>query len=150
MTATTVFIHLLGDIALLLWGIRMVHQGIVRAFGNELRRLLGRGLRNRMRAFLAGLAVTALLQSSTATGIMASSFAAAGVLELVPGLAILLGANVGTSLIIQAFSFDITLVFPLLILVGVIDGQKGGRLEERAAAAKGTTPAAGHGERHAA
>ena len=71
-----VLLDLLGGVSLLLWGLHMVHSGIVRAFGSDLRRLLGAALRNRFRAFLAGVAVTALLQSSTATALITSSFAA--------------------------------------------------------------------------
>ena len=72
-----VLLDLLGGVALLLWGLHMVRSGIMRAFGSELRRLLARALRNRFLALLAGIGVTALLQSSTATGLMTTSFAAA-------------------------------------------------------------------------
>src|SRR6266852_5129048 len=96
-----VLLDLMGGVALLLWGLHMVHSGVLRAFGGDLRRFLGYGLRNRFTAFLAGLGLTALLQSSTATGLMAASFAADGMVGLVPALAIMLGANVGTTLIVQ-------------------------------------------------
>ncbi|PSC04964.1 Na/Pi cotransporter [Alsobacter soli] len=127
MSATQVIIHLFGDIALLLWGIHMVHSGVMRAFGSELRRVLGAGLKSRPSAFAAGVGVTAVLQSSTATALMATSFAAEGVVSLVPALALMLGANVGTTLIVQAFSFDIGLVYPVLILAGVTAFRRGGR-----------------------
>jgi phosphate:Na+ symporter len=65
-----------------------------------LRRFLGRTLRGRLPAFLAGLGVTAVLQSSTATGLMVASLAAGGLVDLVPALAVMLGANVGTTLIV--------------------------------------------------
>ncbi|HET9389581.1 MAG TPA: Na/Pi cotransporter family protein, partial [Steroidobacteraceae bacterium] len=114
-----ILLDLVGGVALLLWGLHMVHSGIVRAFGSDLRRFLGVALRNRFTAFLAGLAVTALLQSSTATGLMTASFAAGGTLDLVPALAIMLGANVGTTLIVQLLSFNVSAVAPVLFLVGV-------------------------------
>src|SRR5947208_5331923 len=76
MSATLTLIDLAGAIALLLWGVHMVQSGIQRAFGPNLRRVLARALGDRLRASLAGLGVTALLQSSTATGLMAASFAA--------------------------------------------------------------------------
>ena len=79
---STVILDLMGGIALLLWGLHMVHSGVVRAFGAGLRRLLGTALRNRFRAFLAGAFVTALLQSSTATGLMVASFVTGGTLDL--------------------------------------------------------------------
>ncbi len=120
MSATLTLIDLAGAVALLLWGVHMVQSGIQRAFGPHLRRLLGRALGGRVRAFLAGIGVTAILQSSTATGLMAASFAAGGLVDLVPALAVMLGANVGTTLIVQVLSFDIARVAPLFVLVGVI------------------------------
>src|SRR6201993_5127704 len=121
----------MGGVALLLWGLHMVHSGIVRAFGSDLRRLLGTALRNRFLAFLAGMIVTALLQSSTATGLMTASFVTGGAVDLAPALAIMLGANVGTTLIVQALSFNVTAVAPLLFLVGVIAFKRGGRTRTR-------------------
>ena len=120
MDTTLTLIDLAGSVALLLWGVHMVQSGIQRAFGPHLRRFLGRALDDRFRAFLAGLGVTAILQSSTATGLMAASFAAGGLVDLVPALAVMLGANVGTTLIVQVLSFDIGRVAPLFVLVGVI------------------------------
>jgi phosphate:Na+ symporter len=128
---TMVLLDLMGGVALLLWGLHMVHSGIVRAFGSDLRRLLGTALRNRFLAFLAGLVVTALLQSSTATGLMTSSFVTGGAVDLTPALAIMLGANVGTTLIVQALSFNVTAVAPLLFLVGVIAFKRGGQTRAR-------------------
>ncbi len=112
-------VSLAGFVALLLWGTHMVQTGIQRAFGPRLRLILDRALRTRLRAFAAGLGVTALLQSSTATGLMVTGFAAGGVVDLVPALAVMLGANVGTTLIVQVLSFDISAMAPALLLVGV-------------------------------
>ncbi len=109
-----------GSVALLLWGMRMVQTGVQRAFGARLRSFLSTTLRNRVTAFLAGLGVTAILQSSTATGLMVSGFAAGGLVDLVPGLAVMLGANVGSTLIVQVLSFDVLAVAPVLILLGVL------------------------------
>lgn len=120
MTFMIAIVALAGHIALLLWGTRMVQTGIQRAFGPGLRSFLGRALSNRFKAFLAGLGVTAILQSSTATGLMASGFAAGGLVDLVPALAVMLGANVGTTLIVQVLSFDVAAVSPALILLGVL------------------------------
>jgi phosphate:Na+ symporter len=113
-------LDLMGGVALLLWGLHMVHSGVVRAFGSNLRRFLGRALRNRFLACGAGVAVTALLQSSTATGLMTASFVSGGSVELVPALAIMLGANIGTTLIVQLLSFNASAAAPILILVGVV------------------------------
>ena len=125
MNATLTLVDLAGTIALLLWGVHMVQSGIQRTFGPNLRRVLGRAFGDRFRAFAAGLGVTAILQSSTATGLMAASFAAGGLVDLVPALAVMLGANLGTTLIVQVLSFDISRVAPLFILVGVVLFRRG-------------------------
>jgi phosphate:Na+ symporter len=122
-----VLLDLMGGVALLLWGLHMVRSGIMRAFGSELRRVLGAALRNRFLALLAGIGVTALLQSSTATGLLMTSFAARGLVELVPGLAVMLGANIGTTLIVQALSFDVSALAPVLFLAGLLAFNFGGR-----------------------
>jgi phosphate:Na+ symporter len=87
--------------------------------------LLSSALRNRASAFGAGLGVTAVLQSSTATGLMVTGFAAAGLVELVPALAVMLGADVGTTLIVQALSFDMSFLSPALVLLGVLAFRRG-------------------------
>ncbi|HEY9281318.1 MAG TPA: Na/Pi cotransporter family protein [Eoetvoesiella sp.] len=108
-----------GYVALLLWGVHMVQSGVQRAFGAALGVALGHALGTRMRAFFAGLGITAAIQSSTATGLMITSFAAGGLVSLIPGLAAMLGANVGTTIIVQLLSFNLTELAPALILVGV-------------------------------
>jgi phosphate:Na+ symporter len=115
-----VLFDLMGGVALLLWGLHMVLSGVLRAFGPDLRRLLGKALGNRFTAFGAGLGLTALLQSSTAAGLMTASLCAEGVVGLVPALAIMLGANVGTTLIVQVLSFDISAAAPILLIIGVV------------------------------
>src|SRR5258706_6304676 len=122
-----VLLDLMGGVALLLWGLHMVRSGIMRAFGSELRSVLGTALRNRFLALLAGIGVTALLQSSTATGLLMTSFAARGLVDLVPALAVMLGANIGTTLMVQALSFDISAVAPALFLAGLLAFNFGGR-----------------------
>jgi phosphate:Na+ symporter len=126
-----ILLDLTGGVALLLWGLHMVHSGIVRAFGSDLRRLLGIALRNRFLAFLAGIFVTALLQSSTATGLMTASFASGGAVDLVPALAIMLGANVGTTLIVQLLSFNVSAIAPALFVIGLVAFKRGGRTRTR-------------------
>src|ERR1700744_2926626 len=113
-------LKLAGSVALLLWGVHMVSTGVQRAFGAKLRSFLGIALRKRFQALLAGIGVTAILQSSTATGLMVTGFAASGLVDLVPALAVMLGANVGTTLIVQVLSFDIAEIAPALILIGVL------------------------------
>ena len=118
-------LNLAGSIALLLWGVRMVQTGVQRAFGARLRTALGSALRSPAKAFVAGLGVTAILQSSTATGLMVTGFAAGGLVELVPALAVMLGANVGTTLIVQLLAFNLSPATPALILIGVLMFRRG-------------------------
>jgi len=127
-----VLLDLLGGVALLLWGLHMVLTGVLRAFGPNLRRFLGQALGNRFSAFGAGLVLTAILQSSTATGLMTASLAADGTVGLVPALAIMLGANVGTTLIVQVLSFDIYAFAPILFVIGLVTFRVGGQSLTRA------------------
>ena len=83
-----------------------------RAFGAQLRTFLQHTLRSHGRALLAGFGVTAVLQSSTATGLMVTGFAAEGLVELTPALAAMLGANIGTRLIVQLVSFHVAELAP--------------------------------------
>ena len=119
MSPVIVLLDFAGYVALLLWGVHMVQTGVQRAFGARLNAALGRALGTRVRAFGVGLTITAALQSSTATGLMITSFASSGAVALVPALAAMLGANVGTTLIVQLLSFDLTPLAPILILIGV-------------------------------
>ena len=120
MSGTLILVELAGYVGLLLWGTHMVTSGVQRGFGAELRVWLGQNLQQRWRAFLVGVGVTAALQSSTATGLMATSFTVAGLIGLAPGLAVMLGANVGTTLITQILSVNIGPIAPPLILAGVL------------------------------
>jgi phosphate:Na+ symporter len=120
MNGTVILIELAGHVGLLLWGTHMVGTGVQRGFGPVLRRWLGCNLEGPFRAFLTGLGVTTLLQSSTATGLLATSFTATGVIALAPALAVMLGANVGTALLTQLLSVNMSLVGPPLVLAGVL------------------------------
>jgi len=122
-----VLLDLMGGVALLLWGLHMVHSGILRAFGPDLRLLLAKALNNRFAAFAAGIGLTALLQSSTATALITSSFTSEGLVSLVPALAIMLGANVGTTLIVQILSFNISAAAPVLFVLGLVAFRSGAR-----------------------
>jgi phosphate:Na+ symporter len=117
---TTVLLNLVGGIALLLWGLHMVQSGILRAFGADLRRILAAALRNRFTALCAGVGATSVLQSSTATALMTASFVGDGFVKLVPALALMLGANIGTTLIVQVFSFDVSMLAPVLLGIRVV------------------------------
>ncbi len=89
------------------------------SWGSEIRSALGASLNNRFKAFLSGLGVTMLLQSSSATALLTSSFSGQGILTTATALAILLGADVGTTLVAQVLTFDLSALSPLLIALGV-------------------------------
>ena len=112
-------INIMGGVALLIWGVRLVHTGLNRSLGNSLRRAVSKSTNNRLMSFLAGLGITGLLQSSTATALIAVSFAGRGMLPPAMGLALMLGADVGSTLIVQALSFDLSWLSPALIAIGV-------------------------------
>ncbi len=113
-------LNVVGSVALLLWGVRMVRTGLTRAFGATLRRAIAACSRNRFTAFAGGLAITGLLQSSTATSLLVSSFAGRGLIPLSIAIAVMLGADIGTTLAAQVLSFDLGWVSPLMIGAGVI------------------------------
>jgi phosphate:Na+ symporter len=113
-------LNLLAAIALLVWGTHLVRTGILRVFGANLRQVLARSISNRYTAALSGIGVTALLQSSTATALIVSAFVGQGLIALPLALAVMLGADVGTSLMTVVFSFDLSWLSPLLIFVGVV------------------------------
>ena len=120
MHGVETILNVLGSVTLLLWGVRMVRTGLTRAFGAALRRAIAACSRNRFTAFLGGIAITGLLQSSTATSLLVSSFAGRGLIPLSIAFAIMLGADIGTTIAAQILSFDLGWVSPLLIGTGVI------------------------------
>ena len=113
-------LNLLAAIALLVWGTHTVRTGILRVLGENLRQVLARSVDNRLTALLAGLGVTSLIQSSTATCLIVSSFVGQGMIASGAALAVMLGADIGTSLMAVVFSFDLSWLSPLLIVVGVV------------------------------
>ncbi|MFM9849034.1 MAG: Na/Pi cotransporter family protein [Hyphomicrobiaceae bacterium] len=120
MAGSELLLTLLGAVALLLWGVRMVRTGLTRTFGATLRSMLARASRDRMTAFLTGIGVTGIVQSSTATALLLSSFAGRGLVTLPIALAIMLGADVGTTLVAQVFAYDIKWLWAAGLFAGVI------------------------------
>lgn len=112
--------NIIAGVCLLLWGVTLLRLGVTRGFGAELRRFLAVCANNRVKAFFAGLGMTTLLQSSMATTLIVTAFAGQGLVNASTGLAIILGADVGTTLVAQLFSLDLTLLTPLFILTGYI------------------------------
>ena len=113
-------LNLLAAIALLVWGTHIVRTGVLRVFGESLRGVLAKSFSNRATAMLAGLGVTTIVQSSTATCLIVASFVGKGLVTTAAALAVILGADVGTALMAVVFSFDLSWLSPLLIFVGVL------------------------------
>jgi phosphate:Na+ symporter len=120
LSGTELLLTLAGGVTLLLWGTRMARTGFLRAFGAELRAILGAGTSNRLRAAATGLASASLLQSSTAAALLAASFASAGLLDVSAGLAIMLGADIGSALVAQVFTFGVSELWPALMFAGFV------------------------------
>jgi phosphate:Na+ symporter len=98
----------------------MVSYGLNRAFGTMLRRIISNSTNNRFKAFFVGLSVAAILQSSTATSLIVSSFAARSVITVSAAIAVMLGADVGTTLAAQFMSLDLRWLAPVMITSGYI------------------------------
>ena len=116
----THLLNLLAAIALLVWGTQLVRTGILRVFGASLRNILATSVANRLTAMMSGIGVTALVQSSTATALIVSSFVGQGLMTLTAALAVMLGADIGTSLMAVVFSRDMSWLSPLFIFIGVV------------------------------
>ncbi len=112
-------LNLLAAIALLVWGTYLVRTGVLRVLGSRLRQVLAASMSNRFTAALSGLGVTALVQSSTATALITSSFVGRGLIALPAALAVMLGADIGTAVMAVVFSFDLSWLSPLCIFIGV-------------------------------
>ncbi len=113
-------LNLLAAVALLIWGTHLVRTGILRVFGANLRQLIAHSVSSRVTAVLSGIGVTAVVQSSTATALIVSSFVGQGLVGLPAALAVMLGADVGTSVMAVVFSMDLSWLSPLFIFVGVV------------------------------
>ena len=118
MTILMIILHLAGAIALLLYSVRMVRTGVERASGPALRRAIADPKRGWLASAAVGMVIAVFLQSSTATAVLASGFAASGLVQATSGLALLLGADVGTALVVQFLSFDLVWLIPLLLATG--------------------------------
>lgn len=118
--ASITLLHIIGGVCLLLFGLKMVRSGMTRAFGVQLRKVISVATKNRVTAMLAGIGVTALLQSSTATTMIISSFAGQGLIGTTSGLAVVAGADIGTTLVAKVLSFDMSWMAPVLLTIGYI------------------------------
>ena len=120
---TLVIVNLLGGVALLLWGVRMVRTGVMRAWGDRLRSFIELRLGNRVSAFVAGGVATAILGSSTAMRLILTGLAASGAIGTALGLAVLLGADIGSAVVSSVFASGSSFALwasPILLFAGYV------------------------------
>ena len=116
------FLTLLGAVGIFLYGMTLMSEGLQKAAGNGLRNILGAMTRNRFTGALTGFSITALIQSSSASTVMVVSFVSAGLMTLAQSVAVIMGANVGTTAtawIITLFGFKVDIgafAVPLIAL----------------------------------
>lgn len=133
MTLPLFLVHLAGAIFLLLYAVRMVRTGVERASGPGLRRVLIGDQRGRVPSAMVGLVIAILLQSATATAILTVGFVAGGLIPFMGGLSILLGADLGSALVVQVLSFRLDWLIPVLLAFGGwmflrFDGRQAGQI----------------------
>lgn len=119
-SVTLILLKIMGAVSLLLWGTRMIKLGFTRAYATSLQRVIATNTSNRVKAFFAGLGVTAILQSSTATAMICASFASKKMIGTAAGLAVIIGADVSTTLVAQILTFDLSWLTPVFLLTGVV------------------------------
>jgi phosphate:Na+ symporter len=112
-------ISIAGAAALLIWAVRLVRTGVERGFATPMRVWLRHSAKNRLLAAGTGMGAAILLQSATAVAVLISNFVAKGSLTTATGLAILLGADVGSAIVTQLLMVRQPILIPLLILIGV-------------------------------
>jgi phosphate:Na+ symporter len=111
-------VYLVAAIVLLLWAVRMVRTAVERSYGVQLRRALGFANRSPLAAAGAGTAMAIVLQSSSATAVLAAGFAAGGLMTVATGIAVMLGADLGSAIVVAVLSLDLDWLVPLLIIIG--------------------------------
>jgi len=118
MLPVAFLIHLAGAVMLLLWAVRMVRTGVERAHGTRLKAALRGAKGGTAQMAVVGMVLAVVLQSSTAVGILAAGFVTSGILTVSTGIAALLGADLGSALVVKILSFDLSGLIPFLLLVG--------------------------------
>lgn len=124
-------LNLAGAIALLLWAVRMVRTGVERSYEPTLRRVLAGSRAGLVRAAATGAIVAIFLQSSTAVAVLAAGFATSGLMSSSTGLALMLGADLGSALVVQILSLHLAWLVPILLLLGTTLFFRGQKRETR-------------------
>ena len=112
-------LSLLGGLALFLYGMQMMSNGLEAAAGNKMKQILEKLTSNRFKAVLVGAAITAVIQSSSATTVMVVGFVNSGLMTLNQAVWIIMGANIGTTITGQLIALDMGAIAPLIAFLGV-------------------------------
>lgn len=118
MKLTNLF-SMLGGLALFLYGMNMMSNGLEMAAGDKMKTILEKLTSNRILGVLVGALVTAIIQSSSATTVMVVGFVNSGLMSLTSAVWVIMGANIGTTITGQLIAIDITAIAPLIAFIGV-------------------------------
>lgn len=110
---------LIAGLGLFLYGMKLMSEGLEKAAGARLRKILEMCTKNRLIGMLVGILFTAVVQSSSATTVLVVSFVNAGLLNLMQAAGVILGANIGTTITAQLIAFNLSAVAPIFIFIGV-------------------------------
>ncbi len=116
--AVSLFIGLFGGLGMFIYGMHLMSEGLKIIAGNKMKHLLEVLTNNRFKAILVGIVVTIMVQSSSATTVMVVGFVNASIMDLTQAAGIILGANIGTTLMAQLIAFDVASVSPVFIGIG--------------------------------
>ena len=116
---TTDILMLLGGLALFLYGMQMMSNGLETAAGNKMKQILEKLTSNRIKGVLVGAIITAVIQSSSATTVMVVGFVNTGLMTLNQAVWVIMGANIGTTITGQMIALDIGAIAPLIAFLGV-------------------------------
>ena len=119
MTMAEIFI-LFGGIGMFLFGMSIMSTGLRSACGERLQVMLGKATKNKLTSVLAGIGVTVLVQSSSATDMMVIGFVSSGLMTLYQAIGVIMGANIGTTITAQITAFSIGTVAPLILFLGAV------------------------------
>ena len=109
-----IFLKLIGCLALLMYGMKVMSEGLQKMAGSHLRHVLGAMTTNRVTGLFTGAFITAAIQSSTATTVMTVSFVNAGLLTLVQAISVIMGANIGTTFTAWIMSAGFNLILQIM------------------------------------
>ncbi|HZJ57054.1 MAG TPA: Na/Pi cotransporter family protein [Clostridia bacterium] len=116
---SSMIIMLAGGLGLFIYGMKMMGDGLEKAAGSRLKRLLEILTENRLMGLLVGAIVTAVIQSSSATTVMVVGFVNAGIMTLGQAVGVIMGANIGTTMTAFLISLNLTDIAPIIVFVGV-------------------------------